>query len=116
MRITRKNLQRIIKEEKAKLLQESPIPLRSRASREFADAIKGRHINEVSQSKLEALNDVVWDIASEMIEAGREPEGVIAMLVDEVTGAVEQVAGSAMTAGPPRDQEFITLRDPEYGR
>ena len=48
MKITKKQLKRIIKEERRKLLKEvaAPIPLTSRASREFAGAVKGKVVKE----------------------------------------------------------------------
>jgi len=49
MRITKNQLKRLIKEEANKLAKKqkrSPIPMKSRASKEFAHAVKGHNIKE----------------------------------------------------------------------
>ena len=58
MNITKEDLQRIIKEEKAKLLSESPMRLRSLATNDFARAVRGE----------EVLLRENYDPASELID------------------------------------------------
>ena len=58
MKITKRQLRRIIKEEKAKLLSESPMRMRSLATNDFARAVRGE----------EALLRENYDPASELID------------------------------------------------
>jgi len=80
MKITKKQLKRIIREERSRLLKEhafnparrnvAPMPLKSLASPEFAAAIKGHKINEVTSAdnseelkeEISVMRDTVQEI------------------------------------------------------
>jgi hypothetical protein len=107
-RLTKRQLQRIIKEEKAGLLKEghmqfitpafSKMPMKSRAIPEFADAIKGHtRINE-SESYFPISGEpnaswvtferALWDAAAEMVDAGFPADGVQDAMIRAVEGTI----------------------------
>ena len=105
--LTRRQLRRIIREEKAGLLKEghmqfiapafSGSPMKSRAPREFADAIKGyTRINEseyfpiagTPNASWVAFEEALWDAAAEMVDAGFPADGVQDAMIRAVEGTI----------------------------
>jgi hypothetical protein len=74
MRITKRQLKRIIKEEKAKLIAE-------------AYPIGG----ERQSPSWKAFEDAAWAVASELIDAGMESDGVESAMLDSVSSIIAEM-------------------------
>lgn len=114
MKITKKQLRRIIREERTRLMKESygarmvqtkgaPMPLKSLASPEFAAIIKGRKINEVVagdtaqelKEELSALRDTLQEVR-DYCERGNmdfdsDSQTRVAANMDQVLDIMEEV-------------------------
>ena len=112
MKLTKRQLCRIIREEKAGLLREgqmqflapafSKMPMKSRAIPEFADAIKGRvrrNVREVypiggyeeSSPAWKAFRDAAYEVAAGFIDAGMEADGVMGAMQDEIESIINEM-------------------------
>ena len=118
MKITKRQLRRIIKEEKAKLLCESaPFPMRSRADPEFARIIKGK-LNESLQSAEEGLFNAIDEYVG-VLDDSMGPEAPVDLLKAEVLNFVDGYFEDTDYAGEQagREEELAAqgFKNPSYG-
>jgi len=119
MRITKRQLRRIIKEERTKLLKEAPapLPMKSRADPVFASLIKGL-IKEQSRAKSEgelqgdlaSIIDAIESVAFEMYGL-EDPGNPGAATGDEMARGLEAQVERLSTFFDQLEAYFVTIDD-----
>ena len=118
MKITKRQLRRIIKEEKATLLSEAAFsPMRSRAHPEFAKAIKGK-LNESRQDAEEGLFNALDEFVTALYDQAGErvptPE-LKAEVLNFVDGYFEDTDYAAEQAEREEGLAAKGFKNPSYG-
>ena len=105
MKITKRQLKRIIKEERARILSESPMRLNSLATKEFAQVVKGKTaISEASeydaQEEIYAITQHLSDAAMKLAEFAyqlRRSDARKSLQFDSMARQVEKIQDTVET-------------------
>jgi hypothetical protein len=87
MKISKNQLRRIIKEEKARLTESAPFPVASRAHPDFAAAVRGASPRLNEQSRASREGEILADLA---------------ITSDAISSIHDEMYGLVMPGGPSR--------------
>ena len=100
MKITKRRLKKLIREEKARVLIEQDL--------------EARRVDPIQETN--AAYDLISDLVTDALYPGAHGESAGRERIQAWISALQSVIKDLETEMPPRDEsEFITLRDPESG-